>query len=101
MSVRIHSYSLLCLLFLATPSGAPAGETGQGDPFLTMVREAVAAIPPAQERGYVVPTDAQLDDWRIAINLFRAGRYDSCRSVLARYNYALATVRDPVCVCRV
>jgi hypothetical protein len=96
VSVRIHSYSLLCLLFLALPFGARAGNPGAGDPFLTVIREAVSSIPHYSDRAYVVPTDAELDQWRLAIDLFRADRFDSCRALIAQFNYTLTTVKDAV-----
>jgi hypothetical protein len=61
-----------------------------------LIREAVSSIPPASERAYTAPTDAQLDAWRTAINYFRAGRLDSCRTVIAGFNYTLTAVKDPV-----
>jgi hypothetical protein len=96
VSVRIHSYSLLCILFFALPPGVPAGSQGTADPFLTLIRETVSSIPPSSGRAYSVPTEGDLDGWRTAINLFRAGRLDSCRAVIAGFNYTLTTVKDVV-----
>jgi hypothetical protein len=77
-------------------SGALAGGPNGGDPFLEFIRGTVSSIPPASGRAYVVPTNRDLDAWTLALNLFRAGRLDSCRAVLAGFNYSLTTVRDAV-----
>jgi hypothetical protein len=63
---------------------------------MALVRETVGAIPSASARAYVVPDDADLDRWTLALNLFRAGRFDSCRAVLSRFDYELTTLRDAV-----
>ena len=94
MSIRIHSYSLICLLFLGTSSALPATGAGAGDPLLSAVKEIVGAIPPASSHAYSAPSDRELDDWRVAIDAFRAGKFDSCRALLARMNYSLGTVKD-------
>ncbi len=96
MPVRIHSYSLLCLFLSTIGTGVFAGTPRDGDPFLTFIRETVDAIPPAAERAYLVPADENLDDWTLALHLFRSGRLDSCRVVLARYNYTLTSMKDAV-----
>lgn len=94
MSIRIHSYSLLCLLFFVATSGLNGQARGE-DPFLAFVRENVGAIP-AHGGAYVPPTDRDLDGWAAALNLFRAGKTDSCRAILAEFGYTLTAVRDAV-----
>ncbi|HLF15492.1 MAG TPA: hypothetical protein VI932_11455 [Bacteroidota bacterium] len=96
MSVRILSYSLYCLFLFSAATGVLAGTSREGDPFLAFINETVEAIPPAAEHVYLVPDDENLDDWTLALNFFRAGRLDSCRDVLARYNYTLTSLKDAV-----
>lgn len=96
MPVRIHSYLLLCLFLFSVATGALAGPSRNGDPFLSFIRQSLEAIPPASAGAYRVPTGEELEAWSLALNHFRAGRPDSCNALLAGFNYGMTTVKDAV-----
>lgn len=93
--MRTVIHSLSCLFLFSAGTAIFAAPQRGNDPFLAFIGETVGRIPPAEARAYRIPTGPELDEWTQVLRDFRAGRYDECRTALARLGYSLTTVSDP------
>lgn len=91
--IRLQLYC--CLIFALIPAFSLA-EGRKGDAFLGMVQEMVQSMPGPRSGLYAVPTDAELRDWTVILSQFTGRSFDSCRALLAKYDYELTVVHDRV-----
>ncbi len=89
--IRLASYC--CLLFGLIPALVSA-ETPKSDAFLARLQDVIDAMPDAHSGLFVPPTDPELREWTTIITLFQARSYDTCKTLLAKYNYELTQVHD-------
>ena len=62
-------------------------------PFL---QEITHHVSDKKQKDIVQPTDGELQEWGNILNWFRAGKFDSCKISLSRYNYNLIELQDAI-----
>lgn len=91
----ISAVIYLCL-FAHMSASISHSQKSNADSFGLLVQEILKHVPQHPGDGYVPPTENDLREWSTIHNLFVAKSVDSCRLLLARYNYSLLQVRDNV-----
>lgn len=81
---------LLGLLFQSFMIAQPSRQDG----FLTQINEIVNDLPGPHSGGFVAPSEDELRDWVLVLSHYRLREYDSCKIILAKYNYSLSQYRD-------
>ncbi len=93
--MSLRSFVVLSLLLTMSSLGG-AGRPPKADPFRDLIQSIADHIPAAGSETYVVPTEDQLRDWARIFGYFRMRSLDSCNLLLARYDYMLTQLKDPV-----
>jgi hypothetical protein len=70
------------------------GQKSQGDNFQGFVRDLANRMPTANTGIYLTPAENDFKEWSKIIRLFRAHSLDSCKFILAKYNYELNQLKD-------
>jgi len=64
------------------------------DVFSEFIQETLSKMPTANSGIYIIPNDNDFQEWRTIFIQFRNHDLDSCRRLLARYNYELIQLKD-------
>lgn len=92
-------YKHIKLLFIVVSSAVItfAGnldQRAQPDSFRRFIQETVSKMPTANSGIYAIPDDNDYNNWRKIFWFFRNRSYDSCKQLLAHYNYELIQLKD-------
>jgi len=92
--LRERVYIIILLLSLVSLLKLEASQKTRPDGFTEMIQDVSTHMPIEKSGDYAVPNDDELRDWSSILILFRHRSLDSCKQLLAKYNYTLIQVKD-------
>ncbi len=84
-------FTLVCCLIL---SAVVYAQRPPKDAFLRFIEETKLRMPVKQKEVGTIPSDDELRKMGYALTLFRSHMYDSCKSILSKFNYTLVQMVD-------